>query len=68
MGASRATAPARLCERPHVLVGVLDEVKVGREKLFINPRLMRLLTTERPGDLVFGARSQNQSLAHARRA
>lgn len=25
--------------------GVLEEVKVGREKLFINPRLMRLLTT-----------------------
>ena len=24
--------------------GVLEEVKVGREKLFINPRLMRLLT------------------------
>jgi Fic family protein len=31
--------------------GVLDEVKVGREKLFINPRLMRLLTAEQPGDL-----------------
>jgi Fic family protein len=32
-------------------VGVLEEVKVGREKLFINPRLMRLLTVEQPGDL-----------------
>jgi Fic family protein len=34
-------------------VGVLEEVKVGREKLFINPRLMRLLTVEEPGDLSF---------------
>lgn len=33
--------------------GVLQEVKVGREKLFINPRLMRLLTAEKPGDLSF---------------
>lgn len=32
---------------------VLQEIKVGREKLFINPRLMRLLTLERPGDLSF---------------
>lgn len=30
-----------LCE-----IGVLKEVKAGREKLFINPRLMTLLTTE----------------------
>jgi Fic family protein len=35
--------------------GVLEEVKVGREKLFINPRLMRLLTAEEPGDLSFPA-------------
>jgi len=35
--------------------GVLEEVKVGREKLFINPRLMRLLTAEDPGDLSFPA-------------
>jgi len=34
-------------------VGVLDEVKAGREKLFVNPRLMRLLTEEEPGDLSF---------------
>jgi Fic family protein len=34
-------------------VGVLEERKAGREKLFINPRLMRLLTTEEPGDLGF---------------
>ena len=37
-------------------VGVLEEIKVGREKLFINPRLMRLLTAEKPGDLSFQAR------------
>jgi Fic family protein len=28
--------------------GVLNEVKVGRDKLFINPRLMQLLTAEEP--------------------
>lgn len=33
-----------LCE-----IGVLKEVKAGREKLFINPRLMALLTTENRG-------------------
>jgi len=33
--------------------GVLEEVKVGCEKLFINPRLMRLLTAEQPGDWSF---------------
>ena len=33
--------------------GVLEEVKAGREKLFINSRLMRLLTNEEPGDLSF---------------
>jgi len=27
-------------------VGVLKQIKVGRDKLFINPRLMQLLTTE----------------------
>jgi len=36
--------------------GVLEEVKAGREKLFINPRLMRLLTAEEPGELAFPAR------------
>jgi Fic family protein len=42
--------------------GVLEEVKVGREKLFINPRLMRLLTAEKPGDLSFpvAARARNR--------
>ena len=34
-------------------IGVLEEVKVGREKLFINPRLMRLLTQEKPRNLAF---------------
>ncbi|MBM4185587.1 MAG: Fic family protein [Gemmatimonadetes bacterium] len=33
--------------------GVLEEVSVGREKLFINPRLMRLLTLDDPGDQRF---------------
>lgn len=50
--AQRQTAAAylkRLCD-----VGVLEEAKVGREKLFINPRLMRLLTVEEPGDLWAG--------------
>jgi Fic family protein len=37
-------------------VGVLEEIKVGREKLFINSRLMRLLTAEDPGDLTFPPR------------
>lgn len=47
--AQRQTAAVylkRLCD-----VGVLEEAKVGREKLFINPRLMRLLTADDPGDL-----------------
>lgn len=53
--AQRQTAAVylkKLCD-----VGVLEESKVGREKLFINPRLMRLLTMEQPGDLSFPARS-----------
>jgi hypothetical protein len=32
-----------------VKVGVLDEKAVGREKLFIHPKLMQLLTRE-PND------------------
>lgn len=47
--AQRQTAAVylkQLCD-----VGVLTEVQVGREKLFINPRLMRLLTVEEPGDI-----------------
>lgn len=34
-------------------IGVLDEYKVGREKIFIHQRLMRLLTQEDPGPLDF---------------
>jgi Fic family protein len=41
-------------------IGVLEEVKVGREKLFVNSRLMRLLTAEEPGDLSFRARVQTR--------
>jgi hypothetical protein len=29
-----------------VTIGVLQELSVGREKLFIHPRLMQLLTRE----------------------
>ena len=27
-------------------IGVLEEMKVGREKLFVNPKFLRLLTTD----------------------
>ncbi len=50
--AQRQTAAVYL--KQLATAGVLEEVKVGREKLFINPRLMRLLTAEEPGDLSFG--------------
>ncbi|TXF13762.1 protein adenylyltransferase Fic [Pelomicrobium methylotrophicum] len=40
---------------------VLREVKVGREKLFINPRLMQLLTTEEPGALSFSKHAARTS-------
>lgn len=43
--AKRQTASVYLKELCDV--GVLKEVKTGREKLFINPRLMSLLTAER---------------------
>ena len=49
--AQRQTAAVYL--RQLASAGVLEEVKAGREKLFINPRLMRLLTGEHPGDLSF---------------
>lgn len=45
--AKRQTAAAYL--RQLADLGILEEVKVGREKLFINPRLMRLLV-EPPGE------------------
>lgn len=51
--AQRQTAAVYL--KQLVEAGVLKEVKVGRDKVFINPRLMRLLTMEQPGDLSFPA-------------
>jgi Fic family protein len=55
--AQRQTAAEYLKELASA--GILLEVKVGREKLFINPRLMQLLTREDPGDLAFPRRSPN---------
>ncbi len=49
--ADRQTAAVYL--KKLVAAGMLNEMKAGREKLFINPRLMRLLTAEEPGDLSF---------------
>jgi Fic family protein len=54
--AERQTAAVYL--KRLVGAGVLRDVKVGREKLFINPRLMRLLTVDKPGDLSFRTRKQ----------
>ena len=59
--AERQTAAVYL--KKLVAAGVLNEVKVGREKLFINPRLMRLLTEEKPGDLSFPAPAQTKRTA-----
>jgi Fic family protein len=47
-------------------VGVLAEIEVGREKLFINPRLMRLLTEEQPGDLSFHPPGNSRSRSYGR--
>jgi len=47
--AKRQTAAAYLKKLQSV--GVLEEIKSGREKLFINTSFMRLLTTEEPGIL-----------------
>lgn len=47
----RQTAARHL--RALVAAGVLEEVVAGRERLFINPRLMRLLTADEPGRLDF---------------
>lgn len=62
----RNVVEAKLAERQTAAVylkalvgaGVLQEVKVGREKLFINPRLMRLLTAEKPGAISFQRRKE----------
>jgi hypothetical protein len=54
--AKRQTASVYLKELCDV--GVLKEIKIGREKLFINPRLMTLLTAERD-DAVPGYAKKN---------
>ena len=51
--AERQTAAVYL--KKLAAIGVLEEVKAGREKLFINPRLMKLLTLENPGSVAFPA-------------
>lgn len=61
--AERQTAAVYL--KHLVGAGVLQELKVGREKLFINPRLMQLLTTEKPGDLPFRMRAKATARASA---
>jgi len=53
--AERETASKYL--KAFAAAGILQEVKVGREKLFINPRLVKLLTSDEPGDLSFPATS-----------
>lgn len=62
--AQRQTAAVYLKQLANA--GVLEEVKVGREKLFINPRLMRLLTAEQPGDLSFPAARARKRQVSAR--
>jgi hypothetical protein len=54
-GASAAVYLKQLCD-----AGVLEEVRAGREKLFINPRLMRLLTAEKPVVPPFTVRARAQ--------
>ena len=56
--AQRQTAAVYLKQLSEV--GVLREIKVGREKLFINPRLMRLLTSEPAGDISFPGMSRTR--------
>jgi hypothetical protein len=59
--AQRQTAATYLQQLTHI--GVLHEAKVAREKLFINPRLMWLLTTEETGDLSFPPPTQSAGSA-----
>ncbi len=59
--AGRQTAAVYL--RKLAAAGVLNEVKVGRDKLFINPRLMRLLTVDGASDLSFSARQPQANSA-----
>lgn len=62
--AKRQTASVYLKELCDV--GVLKEIKVGREKLFINPRLMTLLTAER--DAVLGYAEKRKPLVSRKSA
>lgn len=50
--AQRQTATLHL--RQLAAAGILEETRSGRELLFINTRLMRLLVEDEPGDLSFG--------------
>ncbi|MEK7403039.1 MAG: Fic family protein [Gemmatimonadota bacterium] len=50
--AERQTAAVYL--KRLAMAGVVEEVRSGRDKLFVNPRLVRLLTRDDPGDLSFG--------------
>jgi cell filamentation protein, protein adenylyltransferase len=63
--AERQTAAVYL--KKLVNAGVLNELKVGRDKLFINPRLMRLLTEETPGDLSFSPPARAKRMANRAR-
>ena len=56
--AQRQTAAEYLKEL--VDIGVLREQKVGREKLFVNPRLMKLLTSEAHDVPTFGPRKSKR--------
>ncbi len=60
--AKRQTASVYLKELCNA--GVLKEVKAGREKLFINPRLMALLTSERDNP-VKPAKTRNPTRSRA---
>ncbi len=60
--AKRQTASVYLKELCNA--GVLKEVKAGREKLFINPRLMALLTSERDNP-VNPAKTKNSTRSRA---
>jgi Fic family protein len=49
-----------------VAIDVLREKKVGREKLFINPRLMKLLTSERHDVPAFSGSPSGQAVSSSR--
>jgi Fic family protein len=54
--AKRQTASTYLAQL--VEIGVLHEIRVGREKLFIHPNFLRLLTSEEHPVFPYGARGQ----------